>query len=264
MRALLWHRCVILIGPGVWLVARRLRGVLAWISRVTPRIRLERRNGRLQDAAAARQQLEFVLRPLDILVERGPLKLSDGLIPGYFKHVAVYLGREYAEIVRTSVSENGNPVADCCRGLAVLEATRDGVQLVSLEDVLDVDSIGVLRVAAESPAETRLVLARAARELGKEYDYVFDVNDYRKQYCCKLLSCLFPGLPSAAFLGAGAAVVPDDFMWPVIGAQPGAPLLALLIHQGVPIASDQQAGVLKKLLRDGCHRGSSRFRLSVR
>lgn len=257
MGTMRWHRFVILVGPGVWSVVRRMQGLLGWISRVSPELRLERRSGRLRGDVRLRQQLADVLRPLDILVERGPLRVSDGLIPGYFKHAAVFLGRELAVLVRETAAAHGPLAVSRSRAdSAVLEATRNGVRLVSLDDVLDVDSLAVLRPAQACPEEFARVVSRAARELGKEYDYCFDVNDQHKQFCCKLVSCLFPGLTSADFLGAGTAMIPDDFVRPALAGAPGAPRLSLLVHQGLPVEESLMAGVLAGLLRDGFHRGS--------
>ena len=260
MHAMLWHRFCVMVNPVIWPVIRRHNSLLAWISHVSPEFRLENRNGRLKGDDSAQQQLRSLLQPLDILVERGPMRVSDALIQGYFKHIAIYLGQELSEVVLEAMAGNGRQAATRYRTFTVLEATREGVRLVSLDEVLNVDSIGVLRSTPASPEEIDRIVSQTGRELGKEYDYVFDMSNCQRQFCSKLVSCLFPSLPCADFLGAGAVIVPDDYVWPVIDAQQGAPLLKFLIHDGVPIAPDQQIRVLKQLLYSTCSNRSHGLR----
>lgn len=252
MVTLLWHRFRLRVGPFFWHCLRRRPRLRAWIARISPELRFTSRCGRLKGDRDAQRSLETRLLALDIIVNRGSPKLSDDLIPGYFNHAAVYLGRELAGELVLAAAAAGHPAPARDRDCVVLEASRSGVRLVSLSEFLDVDSLAVLRVGPASGGARRRFVERAARELGKEYDFAFDLTDSSRQYCCKLVSRLFPDLPSADIVGVGASLVPDDFVLPSLTGGPGAPHLAHLIHDGAPVPADQREEALAQLLRDGC------------
>ena len=248
----LWHHFAIMAAPAFWSFFRRMPRLLAWLAHVIPEIRLVHRQGKLRGDDTAQEYLEAQLLPLDIIIDRGPPKLSDKFVPGYFKHAAVYLGPELTQEVIKTASASGLPSPVRGHLPTILEATRHGVSLVSLREFLDADSLVVLRPERVSSEEKKRVVSRSVCELGKEYDYTFTLANNQKQFCCKLVYSLFPDLPIADVFNTGTAMVPDDFVQPTLFQQSPARHLALLIYDGQLIRTDQQVEVLAQLLRDGC------------
>lgn len=249
-----WHRFVIMTAPAVWSVFRKMPWLRVIIVRLIPEIRFVGRTGRLQGGDKTRKYLETQLLPFDIIIDRGPPKLSDPFIPGYFKHAAIFLGCELAhEIIRTAEASD-TPAPLRGHPPVILEATRHGVSLVSLDEFLDADSVVVLRPHNVSVGDKDRIVSRSARELGKKYDYAFNLANEQKQFCCKLVYSLFPDLPIADVFNAGTAMVPDDFVQPALSQQSSAPQIVLLICDGQRIQANHQEAVLEQLLRDGRRR----------
>ena len=248
MLSRLWHRFVISVGPTAWPGIRGMRSLLAWVASISPDIHLVNRPGKLQGNNATKKILETRIQPLDIIIKRGTLTLSDLLIPGYFTHAALHLGPELGQEVLKVAGAAGKPTPHVP---CILEATRAGVNLTQFDEFLNADSVLILRPQRVTPEEKQRVKSLAASELGKQYDYTFDLEDTRRQFCCKLVSTLFPDLPVADMFCVGAALVPDDFVLPALSGHPAALHPALLIYDGEPIPTDQLSDVLTQLLSDG-------------
>ena len=173
---------------------RRTDPLLPWLIRLFGDLPLEPRRGRRaaeDDAVAA---LGSSLEPLDILLERAPLRLSDTFIPGYFKHAAVYLGETAAAAAHGSV----------------LEARREGVRLSPLPSAHQLDALVVLRDDTLPPERRATLLSEAEGEVGKSYDFLFDGSDRQRQFCSKLVAQLFRHLPLRELASGRSFVVPDD------------------------------------------------------
>ena len=69
----------------------------------------EARKGKLHGKPAIQAALASQLRPLDLLLEKTPFRLTDAFIPGHFGHVAIWLGTE-AELRELGLWEH--PVVD--------------------------------------------------------------------------------------------------------------------------------------------------------
>ena len=107
------------------------------------------------------------LKPMDVLLEKTPFRLTDKFIPGHFGHVAIWVGTE-KELKANGLWEHPQikPYQkDIMEGKCVLEALRDGVQLSSLEKFMDVDDVAVLRAGKKNVKE---LCVRCFRQLGKE------------------------------------------------------------------------------------------------
>jgi permuted papain-like amidase YaeF/Yiix C92 family enzyme len=253
----LWHRGIITVGRTAWPAIRRLRRLVAWVARTGPELRLERRRGRMDGCDVLIRAVARSLSPLDLIVERGPLKVSDVFIPGHFKHVAVYLGPRLSMEIQWICHRHGR-VGPVRRQLTVLEATRHGVRLAPVHTFFrGVDTFVVLRGKRASAAERHWVASRAADELGKEYDYLFDLSDHQRQFCCKLVSGLFPAMPFADLLRAGAALVPDDFVVPASRGDQRAPRAVMLVQDAIWTPAAQLSNALAALLVDDYPRGKA-------
>lgn len=174
---------------------RRTDPLLPWLIRLFGDLPLEPRRGRLTAKEGAPGTLTQSLEPLDILLERAPLRLSDTFIPGYFKHAAVYLGE-------TAAAAADGPV---------LEARREGVRFSPLPSAHQLDALAVLRDDTLPPERRATLLSEAEDEVGKSYDFLFDGRDRQRQFCSKLVAQLFRHLPLREPAAGRSFVVPDDF-----------------------------------------------------
>jgi hypothetical protein len=175
-------------------LVRRSGGLLPRLTGLLGEVPLEPRLGRLHGDVTAFEEFVRTLQPLDILLERGPLRLADAFIPGYFKHAAVYLGEAA-----------GGPA-----GRPVLEARREGVRFSPLPSPRDLDTVAVLRDVDLSPDRSEALISEALGEVGKSYDFRFDGADRQRQFCSKMVAQLFRHLPLGDVSGRRSLVLPDD------------------------------------------------------
>jgi hypothetical protein len=145
------------------------------------------------------------LQPLDIILEKTPFKLTDKLIPGYFGHVAIWAGsgnelkglglweHEFVEAHHSDIAPGGD--LDSKDGGVIIEALRSGVKLSTLNHFMNVDDFVILRPYfpdSLSLGEKKESLLLAFRQLGKEYDFNFDINTTEKIVCSELAYVCFP------------------------------------------------------------------------
>ncbi len=133
------------------------------------------------------------MQPLDVLLEKTPFRLTDKFIPGYWGHIAIWLGTE--EQLRTAGLWN-DLSADLKEriksGHYVLEALRPGVQVNKLVNFLNIDDLAVMRPNfIKSTAEAAYYLNRAQKQVGKEYDFNFDIETDKKIVCSELAYVVF-------------------------------------------------------------------------
>lgn len=145
------------------------------------------------------------LRSLDILFEKTPFRLTDRFIPGHFGHVAIWTGneRELKEIgVWNELSaEHQQGVRE---GRRIIEALRPGVQFNTFRHFLDIDDLAAFRIrnceegenSKPNPNEDiiclnrelkREYLLKAFAQIGKDYDFAFDVNTEETIVCSELV-----------------------------------------------------------------------------
>ncbi len=204
------------------------------------------RSGKLYGDPTVEVALATVLRPGDILLEKTPFRLTDRFIPGHWGHAAIWLGSE-AE-VRAMLGDDPLLAAharELAIGAGVCEALRDGVQLNPLTHFLDVDDVAVLRCRLSEP-DLAEHLRRSLRQLGKAYDFNFDVETADRIVCSELVYQVFTGItwPTSKALGR-ATISPDQI---ARRALPGGPLEVVeLWHDGQRVEGDRVA-VMEKLI----------------
>jgi hypothetical protein len=81
------------------------------------------------------------LKPLDILLEKTPFRLTDKFIPGHYGHVAIWTG---TEIELKALGLWDHPLIqkhqDAIKnGHHIIEALRPGVKINTLDDFLNID-----------------------------------------------------------------------------------------------------------------------------
>jgi hypothetical protein len=176
------------------------------------------------------------LKPLDVLLEKTPFRLTDKSIPGHYGHVAVWVGTE-AELKELGIWDE--PIVrlyhDRIRtGAAIVEALRPGVEINTLEHFLNIDDMLVIRRRTQTTAEIRAGLLRAFAQIGKAYDFNFDVESDRKIVCSELAFVVFPDVAwqTSAILGR-RSISPDQVAVQALTEGPFAP--EVIFHDGVEI-----------------------------
>ena len=175
--------------------------------------RVERRKGILFGNREIEHYLVTHLQAGDILLEKTPFRLTDKLIPGYWGHVAIWTGTD-EELRVLGIWEHPS-IKDYHEKLSaqrfVAEALRQGTVLSSLANFLNIDDLAVLRRKELSQAEKRAVLIRTFRQIGKPYDFNFNVESTDRIVCSQLIYIAYPDIvwPTEYIVGR-YTVSPDN------------------------------------------------------
>lgn len=174
---------------------------------------VEFRRGKLYRKSDVLTDVQSSLNAGDILLEKTPFRLTDKLIPGYWGHAAIWIGTEQ-ELKDLGIWNNPVVVRYCDEiheGRLVVEALRSGVEMNTLQHFLNIDSIGILRPSDARPAERADAILRALRQVGKPYDFNFDVESKGQVYCSKLVYLSYGDInwPTHKSIG-GCTFAPDD------------------------------------------------------
>lgn len=173
------------------------------------------RAGKLKDDAAMLKNMLAQLQPGDILLEKTPFTLTDKSIPRHFGHAAIYIGtadqlREMNGLDLPVVQKN---LAKITEGHGVVEALRNGVQLNKLQDFMNVDDVAILRPKHLRLADRLEAVALALGNLGKKYDFNFDVNTTDTIVCSELVYIAYPQVDFVTKNVLGSfAITPDDIV----------------------------------------------------
>jgi hypothetical protein len=222
----------------------------------------ESRKGKLYGNEEVRKNIQATLQPLDILLEKTPFRLTDKFIPGHFGHVAIWTGSK-AELIdlnlwdNTMVKEHASKISSSANPDSkdehqIIEALRSGVQLSSLEDFMNIDDFAILRPIFSEEKDYALrkeALLMAFRQLGKEYDFNFDVNTTDKIVCSELAYVSFPSMdwPTEKTLGRHN-ISPDNvakLAWNNLPLE-----LVLFYHDGELVAADKQVDKMIELMQE--------------
>lgn len=200
---------------------------------------VESRRGKLDAQPQVIEKVVAAVQAGDILLEKTPFRLTDAFIPGHWGHAAIWVGSE------TELRELGiwdHPVvrrhqARIREGRGVVEALRGGVKMNTLTQFVNVDDLAVLRQRSASPAERIEVVLQALRQVGKAYDFNFDVESTDRIVCSELVYHAYGDIrwPTARHLGR-ATVSPDNIAVLATGDGPFA--VALLYHDGREIGDE--------------------------
>lgn len=200
------------------------------------------RAGKLKNDAQIFQTIRAQLKPGDILLEKTPFTLTDKSIPGHFGHVAVYVGskeqlKELGVLEQAIVQKN---LAKIEQGHNVVEALRSGVQLNKLQDFMNVDDVAILRPKNLSIEDQRQAVTLALGNLGKKYDFNFDVNTTDKIVCSELVYIVYPQVDFETKNVLGSfSITPDDIAQRA-GSKEADPLeVVLFAHDGKLVCEQQ-------------------------
>tara|TARA_B110001454_G_scaffold122549_1_gene114471 strand:+ start:64581 stop:67484 length:2904 start_codon:yes stop_codon:yes gene_type:complete len=206
-------------------------------------VKIENRDGYLSKLSnQEKNYIKSKLQPFDILLEKTPFRATDKFIPGYYGHVAVYLGSK-EQLVSAGLWNYFRPEMkkQIEKGETILEALRydprkglsrkalEGVQLNSLEHFLDIDELLVLRSVQPLTEDQKVMYAKnAAEQFGKPYDFNFDVNTKEKIVCSELAYVIFTDLSWPTAKSAGRHTISPDHV--MAQAFPNKPLHPILMY----------------------------------
>jgi hypothetical protein len=140
------------------------------------------------------QDLKQILQPGDVILERRDWYLSNGFLPGFWKHMALYVGSA-EDLERRGLSTDPlvQPHWESFRRPdrhghqpRVIEVVSAGVIFSPLEDTAAADDLVVLRPRM-SEARKNAAIARAFSHYGKPYDFDFDFFSTDKLVCTELI-----------------------------------------------------------------------------
>jgi len=192
---------------------------------------VETRKGRLYRQPGVEKTLAAGLEPGDILLEKTPFRLTDLMIPGYWGHAAIWVGSE--QELRALGVWNHPAVRphhrDIRQGKRIVEALRPGVVLNPLSHFLNVDDLAVLRPRDADRSVQAARVVRAFRQLGKAYDFNFDVESTDRIVCSELIYQVYTEMswPTSKQLGR-ATISPDQV---AVRSLAGGPLRVVTIYQ---------------------------------
>lgn len=151
--------------------------------------RFQERNGKLFKSSKFIRKVKRTLKPLDVLLEKTPFRLTDNFIPGYWGHAAIYIGTK-KDLKKLGIWEHElvqkykNEIES---GRSIVEALRDNVQINSINDFTDIDDFAIIRLKEKlSDEEKAQHILRALSQVGKLYDFAFDVDTALTIVCSEL------------------------------------------------------------------------------
>jgi len=171
------------------------------------------RRGLLYQQKSVEKELRHTLRAGDILLEKTPFRLTDKLIPGFWGHVAIWIGTE-KELKDLGIWNHPIIVKyheQIKQQKQVVEALRSGVELNQLSRFLNIDDLAILRFAKQSKEDRIKTIIQTFRQIGKSYDFNFDVETTDKIVCSELVYVTFTSFkwPTVKTLGR-ATISPDN------------------------------------------------------
>ena len=212
---------------------------------------VETRKGKLYNDPDVADNVRSVIKAGDILLEKTPFRLTDKLIPGHWGHAAVYIGTA-DELKALGIWDH--PVVqpfqqDILDGKQIDEALRDDVQLNTIEHFLNVDDLTIMHDTAESDEAKADRIILALRQLGKEYDFNYDIETSVKIVCSELVyvSSIMIDWETEELAGINT-ISPDNVARKSIEDVTVFDI-TLLYHDGEEITSDRKE-MMKTLLEE--------------
>jgi hypothetical protein len=165
------------------------------------------------------EEIKKQLRPLDVITEKVSYTPTDFFIPGHFSHNAIWLG------TKEQLQELGiwdHPVIKphqeaITKGKSIIETDLSGTHFKSLYDFMNVDEFGLLRFRQDTldvqndRNKVLKVYEVAFAQLGKTYDFNFDVETTDKLVCSEFLYQSFGDVnwPTEPYIGR-TTISPDN------------------------------------------------------
>lgn len=178
--------------------------------------------------------------------------MTDQLIPGHWGHAAVYIGTddelealgiwdELANAQGFSQERIDAIRQDIKDGKVIDEALRDGVQLNTVEHFLNIDDLAILHDTNETIQQRKERIILTLRQLGKEYDFKFDIETSIKIVCSELIYATFILDHWDTEKTAGINTISPDNVAVKAVDENSTFTLPLLYHDGKEITTDRVA-----------------------
>ena len=207
------------------------------------------RKGKLYQDINAKENILSHLQAGDILIVRTPFYLTDKMIPGYWSHAAIWIGDETElralgiwnnEIVKKNHKEIKT-------SHLIVESRTKGTTLNTIEYFLNVDDIAILRNTQKlSNKEKIKIITLTLRQIGKEYDFNFDVETTDKIMCSQLVYLAYTDMkwPTDNILGR-YTISPDNIATKVAK---GKELKTILLYlNGKNVGKDLNGIIINKI-----------------
>lgn len=150
-------------------------------------------------------QLQQELQPGDIIVTRKEYAFTNYFLPGYWPHVALYIGTaQELQSMNLDHHENVMPgwqtieTCDPLRPHRVLEALKDGVRVRSLTCPFTSDAIAIIRPRL-SREQIATAIGRGFFHNGKPYDFDFDFSRSDRMVCTEVVYRTYEGIGGIEF-----------------------------------------------------------------
>ncbi|MFT6069569.1 MAG: hypothetical protein ACJAT2_001017 [Bacteriovoracaceae bacterium] len=174
------------------------------------------RKGWLYNREEVNNEIYAHLEPLDMITEKTPFILTDTLIPGHFGHNAIWLGTK-EQLIAYGLWNHPKikPVQHMIeKGYSIIESDRTDTHLRKLEDFMKVDEFAIMRnknIFSKNKDDVDKIYDVALRQLGKTYDFNFDVETTDKLVCSELLYQSFGHVawPTEKYVGR-TTISPDN------------------------------------------------------
>lgn len=155
------------------------------------------RQGKLLGDSKVVEAISAELQPLDILLHKTPFRLTDSFIPGYFSHVAIYTGtkQQLLDLGLWNHPHIKPYQQQIENGATIIEALRPGVSMNSVEGFMNIDDLLVCRRQEITETQRYRYLANCFRQLGKQYDFNFNVEESRRIVCSEMIYHVFTDDP---------------------------------------------------------------------
>ncbi|HEX6100676.1 MAG TPA: YiiX/YebB-like N1pC/P60 family cysteine hydrolase [Thermoanaerobaculia bacterium] len=165
------------------------------------------------------QKTRALLAPGDLLFERRDWALTNVGLPGFWPHVALYVGspEERRALFGEAFEErlrarDAKRYAELARA-AVIEAVSENVVLSTFEHSADADYLAVIRPRVDLAAKAEAI-ERAFAMVGRPYDFEFDFVTDDRIVCSELVYKAYEqklDLPVMRYAGR-AVTPPNDFV----------------------------------------------------
>lgn len=211
---------------------------------------LEFRKGKLYDQPHWVRFLKERMEPGDLLLQKSSFRLTDKVIPGYFGHVAIYVGttaelRQLGLLTHPWVAPHLPGVA---AGKTIVEALPGGTRISTIEDFLNSDGVAILRPKRDKipQADVLRAIALAFSHIGKKYDFRFDNNTWDTIVCSELAFHTYVNVRwTFAKVLSSYTITPDDVAV-FAGSDAPRPFDLLTFIQDGRVVHDRQTGVLNE------------------
>jgi hypothetical protein len=136
--------------------------------------------------------IQSVLRPWDILFSHRAWFITNDLIDGKRKHASIFLWNK--STLKKFIQKNSivlswdiiNMEQRKKNDMLIIDSTEHGVTVRSIDDLTYLDDILIVRIEKSQTQKEEMIMSLLA-ELGKPYNYDFDINDTSSIYCAQLI-----------------------------------------------------------------------------